>query len=124
MYSAKNVFPVPLSPWRMTGVAAGAKACAREIASIIGGAKAIGSFDHGRERRSGSREGVVTQVETLRQRNNTQMINFRAWSLRSRSSVRLLSRDYPRRPTQKKQRPESSRALPFFPAVTPSDRRS
>ncbi len=55
MYSAKNVFPVPLSPWGMTGVAAGAKACAREIASIIGGARAMGSFDDGRERRSGRR---------------------------------------------------------------------
>jgi hypothetical protein len=54
MYSPKNVFPVPLSPCRMTGVAAGAKACAREIESIIEGAKAMGSFDD-RGRRSGSR---------------------------------------------------------------------
>ena len=63
MYSAKNVFPVPLSPWRMTGVAAGAKACAREIAAIIEGARAMGSFDDGGERRSGVRGAVVTQVE-------------------------------------------------------------
>src|SRR6266487_3727916 len=65
MYSAKNVFPVPLSPYRITGVAAGAKACAREIASIIGGARAMGSFDDGRERRSGSKKDVVTS-RTLR----------------------------------------------------------
>jgi hypothetical protein len=37
----------------MTGVAAGANARARENASIIDGAWAIGSFDDGDERRVG-----------------------------------------------------------------------
>jgi len=37
----------------MIGVAAGANACARDTASIIEGARAIGSFDDGGEERSG-----------------------------------------------------------------------
>src|SRR6266545_760114 len=66
MYSAKKVLPVPLSPYRMTGVAAGANACARDTASTITGAKAMGTCDDGCERRSETRRGVVTQFETLR----------------------------------------------------------
>jgi len=54
MYAAKKVLPVPLSPCRMMGVAAGANACARDTAAIIEGARATGSFDDGGERRSGT----------------------------------------------------------------------
>src|SRR6266513_100794 len=49
----------------MTGVAAGANACARDTASTIKGARAMGACDDGRERRSGTRRGVVTRLETL-----------------------------------------------------------
>jgi hypothetical protein len=63
MYSAKNVLPVPLSPYSTIGVAAGANACARETASIIDGASAIGAFDDGGEDRSGKARRVVTSLK-------------------------------------------------------------
>src|SRR6266496_569509 len=65
MYSAKKVLPVPLSPYRMTGVAAGANACARDTASTVTGARAMGACDDGWERRSETRRGVVTRLETF-----------------------------------------------------------
>src|SRR5438093_13493860 len=68
MYSAKKVLPVPLSPYRMTGVAAGANVCARDTASTITGANAMGACDDGCERRSETRRGVVTRLETFARR--------------------------------------------------------
>src|ERR1043165_1989403 len=90
MYSAKNVFPVPLSPWRMIGLDAGAKACARDTATIIGGAKAIGSFNPPRRRSPDARPGVVTRCPSPIAPEITSDATCAAERARSMSSVFLV----------------------------------
>ena len=87
MYSAKKVLPVPLSPYSITGLIAGANACAREIASIIEGAKAIGSFDDGSEQRSGTGREAVTRFEQVYAslKESPRGIRMLQWETRKRS---------------------------------------